>query len=282
MGRGYGTPSFMTPRLTPGIKRLMIINVAMYIVYLVMLRIGLVSLAEALLLTPAETLLGFRLWQPFTYMFVHSEYAIGHLLMNMLMLFFFGPTVEQSVGTRRIYTLYVLAGLGGAAATVLVAGLGQALGLSLLGGMWTSQTLGASGAVYGIFLFWGAQRWNETANFFLIGPMKVKHLIYILIGIELLSMLSFASNTSYTAHFGGMLTGFMLGRYGLPDVAVPNLEASLQKRRAEARQREHQQRLQRFQVIEGGGEGSKADDDTAGRPIWLHRPGDDDDDPVIH
>lgn len=281
MGRGYGSPGISMPRMTPGIKRLMIINVVAWIIYVVMLRIGLSSVARALLLTPIETLQGLRLWQPFTYMFIHSEGAIGHLLMNMLLLFFVGPMVERMIGTRRLYTLYVLSGLGAAALTLLAAGIGQATGIGFLSALWVTPTLGASGAVYGLVLFWGARNWNQTAHLLLLGPMQVKNAIFLFIGVELLMMLSFASGTSYTAHFGGMLAGYLLGRYGLPDIGLPNLEESLRARQTRAKQKEDQKRRSRFQVIEGGGE-SNNDDDTAGRPIWLHRPGGDDDDPVIH
>jgi len=274
-------PTYMGPRLTPGIQRLMIINVVTHVIFLIMLRTGLAPVAEALLLTPQETLAGGQLWQPLTYMFIHSPDGPGHLLMNMLMLFFFGPQVEQTVGTRKLYTLYVLSGLGGAAATLLLSGLGVMLGIGWLASGWTAATLGASGAVYGVLFCWGALRWHSSANFFLIGEIPVKYVIYFLVALQVLSMLSFAQGTSYSAHLGGMAAGFLLGRVGIP--SVPWLKTpDIQKMRDQAKQRQDKKRRSRFEVIEGGAENTSDKDDTAGRPIWLHRPNDDDDDPVIH
>lgn len=266
------------PRLTPGIKRLIIINIVAYVVFLVLLRSSLAGLAEALALTPEDVLRG-QIWQPVSYMFIHNPAAVSHLLMNMLMLFFFGGTVERMLGTRKLYQTYILSGIGGALATMLIAGLGQMIPLGSTGLMWSSTTLGASGAVFGVVLCWGALQWNQSANFFLLGSMKVKTFIYILVGIELLAMLSFAQGSSYTAHFGGMLTGFLLGRYGMPNFTSFS-KASLSKARAQAQHRKTQKRLSRFEIIEGGAENPRRDD-TAGRPIWLHR-STDDDDPVIH
>lgn len=277
MSRGAGM-QMAGPQLTTGIKQLMVINVVAYVVYLLLLRSSLAGLANALALSPADVFSG-QIWQPFTYMFIHSPVSISHLLMNMLMLFFFGGTVERMLGTRKLMVVYVLSGLGGAAATLLLATLGQMVPGGSLGNLWTSIHLGASGAVFGVVLCWGALQWEHQANFFLLGTMKVKTFIYILIGIELLTLLSFAQGSSYTAHFGGMLTGFLLGRRGVPSlqrIAVPNLS----KMRAQAKHRQTQRRLARFEVIDGGSENPNRDD-TAGRPIWLHRP-DGDDDPVIH
>jgi membrane associated rhomboid family serine protease len=270
--------TMMAPRLTSGVKRLLIINIVAYVVYLVLLRSSLSWLAETLALSPEDVLRG-QIWQPLTYMFIHSPFAISHLLMNMLMLFFFGGTVERMLGTRKLYLTYVLSGLGGALATMLFAGIGQMVSLGSISTMWSSTTLGASGAVYGVVLCWGAMQWNQRASFFLLGSMQIKTFIYILIGIELLALLSFAQGSSFTAHFGGMLTGFLLGRYGVPNFSALTKD-NLSKVRAQAKHRKTQQRLSRFDVIEGGAENPNHDD-TAGRPIWLHRSADDDD-PIVH
>jgi membrane associated rhomboid family serine protease len=275
VGRGTSAPTFTIPGLTPGVKRLIIINVAIYVVFVLLMRTPLAPWLLALMLSPADTFSG-QLWQPLTYMFLHEPASPGHLLMNVLMLFFFGRNVEQLAGTKKLYQIYVLSGLGGAALTLLLGLVSLGMPLGWLGTFWTSVHLGASGAVFGLILYWGAVQWNDTANFFLLGSMQVKTFIYIIIGIEVLGVIALSHDTSYTSHFGGMIAGFLLGRYGVPKLAVPNLK----KMRANAKHRQTAQRLSRFKVIDGGGENPGSSDDTVGRPIW--RQPDDDDDPTVH
>ncbi|MEL6341866.1 MAG: rhomboid family intramembrane serine protease [Myxococcota bacterium] len=270
---------FAGPRMTPGVKQLMIINVVVFVIYALFRGSSLGWLFEELMLHPPKALFGGRIWQPLTYMFMHA--SVGHLLGNMLFLFFFGTNVEQMVGTRKTYEIYVLSGLGGALATLIVGGLAAAVVPgSFLGALWLAPHLGASGAIYGITLFWGARLWNQSANFFLLGEMKIRTFVLIIVGIQLLYLISQEGGSSYTAHFGGMAAGFALGRYGIPDLSM----FSLRRVRANMKHRETERRLNRFQVIDGDGEGpSDNGDDTAGRPIWLHRPDPkDDDDPIIH
>lgn len=270
MARSSGT-AFMAPRMTPGVKRLMIINFAVYVVYLLMLRSSsLTFIAEELPLTPQDMLFGGRLWQPATYMFIHHPAAVGHLLGNMLMLFFFGTGLEQMIGTKKLIRVYLFSGLGGAALTLLLPGIAALIapgsGMAML---WYTPHLGASGAVFGLVLCWGGMQWNQTANFFLLGAMRVRTFVLIIVGIELLYLLSMQQGSSYTAHFGGMAVGYFIGRGGDLSALSPRKAA------AKMRHRQTQKKLRRFEVIEGGGEGSNG----AGRPTWMRK---DDDDPIVH
>ena len=51
-------------------------------------------------------------WTIVTYMFLHG--GLMHLLFNMLSLFFFGPRVEERIGSRRFTWLWFIAGISGA------------------------------------------------------------------------------------------------------------------------------------------------------------------------
>jgi membrane associated rhomboid family serine protease len=272
LARSTGS-AFMAPRMTPGVKRLMIINFVVYIVYLLMLRSNsLAFIANELALTPQDMVFGGRLWQPVTYMFIHHPAAVGHLLGNMLMLFFFGTGLEQMVGTKKLIRVYIYSGLGGALLTLVGPGLAALIapgsGLSQL---WYAPHLGASGAVFGLVLCWGGMQWGETANFFLLGPMKIRTFILVIVGIEVLHLLSLGQGSSYTAHFGGMAVGFFIGRGGSLSELNPRKAA------AKLKHKQTQKKLQRFEVIEGGGEGSS---NGASKPTWMRR--DDDDDPIVH
>ncbi|NME66489.1 rhomboid family intramembrane serine protease [Flammeovirga aprica] len=53
----------------------------------------------------------FQIFQPITYMFVHSGFR--HLFSNMFALFIFGPMLENVLGSKRFLTLYFLTGIFG-------------------------------------------------------------------------------------------------------------------------------------------------------------------------
>src|ERR1700724_1330187 len=53
---------------------------------------------------------GFRVWQPFTYIFLHG--GLWHILINMLMLWMFGRDLEQVWGKRRFLNYFFLCGVG--------------------------------------------------------------------------------------------------------------------------------------------------------------------------
>src|SRR5260370_28925315 len=53
-----------------------------------------------------------RPWTVLTYMFLHG--GVLHLAFNMLMLYMFGPSVEERMGGRDFLVYYLLCGFGGA------------------------------------------------------------------------------------------------------------------------------------------------------------------------
>jgi membrane associated rhomboid family serine protease len=76
------------------------------------------------------------LWQLITSQFLHVQ--PWHIAGNMLALWMLGPQLEAALGRTRFLALYLLSGLTGSVAV---------LWLSTEGGL----TLGASGAIYGLF-----------------------------------------------------------------------------------------------------------------------------------
>lgn len=144
----------------------------------------------------------FHVWQPFTYMFLHGNFE--HLLFNMFSLWMFGRVIEQSLGTRRFITFYLVCGLG--------AGLCQILWQLFI--QEGACTVGASGAIYGILLAFGMLYPNERIMLLIPPiPMKAKYFIGIFIVIELLFGIADFDNTAHFAHLGGMLFGFFLIQY---------------------------------------------------------------------
>src|SRR5271169_315406 len=61
---------------------------------------------------------GLRLWQPFTYIFLHG--GLFHLLINMLFLWMFGRELELVWGKRRFLNFFFLCGIGAGLIEILV------------------------------------------------------------------------------------------------------------------------------------------------------------------
>ena len=59
------------------------------------------------------------IWQAATYPFFYPVAAMLSWLINSLMLWMFGNTIETEIGTRRFYRVFILASLFGAAASAL-------------------------------------------------------------------------------------------------------------------------------------------------------------------
>ncbi len=177
--------------MTPWVRRLLIANVVVF------------------LLTSSGTIDGGRLalapgfilvqpWGVFTYMFVHANFM--HILFNMIGLFFFGPRLELQLGSRSFLNLYIISGLGGAAASFLFARYGL--------------VVGASGAVFGVLLgfayFWPRERIYIWA----ILPVEARWLVGVLAAVALYSGISGSdAGVAHFAHLGGFAGGYAYLRW---------------------------------------------------------------------
>ena len=55
----------------------------------------------------------FQPWQIITHMFMHASFPnISHILFNMFALWMFGSTVEHTLGSKKLLSLYFAAGFG--------------------------------------------------------------------------------------------------------------------------------------------------------------------------
>lgn len=144
-------------------------------------------------------------WQLLTYGFLHSVTDIGHILGNMLMLYFFGTMLEQTLGSRRFLIAYVSAQLVGAAFFLVPAWLGSSRAIAL----------GASGAVYGVMIAVATLRPKQLV-FLLFIPITMKVLALIILGLTLFGALrSFKDGDdgiAHMVHLGGIAYGFLAVR----------------------------------------------------------------------
>lgn len=123
-------------------------------------------------------------WRPLTSAFLHS--GIAHLVMNMVAVYIFGTFLERALGVARYLTAYVLALLGASLAVLLLAPSNV-------------LTVGASGAVYGLF---------ALALVLLIRLKQDVRFLLALLAINL--VISFTGGISWQAHAGGFVVGLLL------------------------------------------------------------------------
>src|SRR5204862_2630371 len=97
-------------------------------------------------LVPSAIFPGLRIWQPFTYIFLHG--GLWHLLINMLMLWMFGRELELVWWKRRFLNYFFLCGTGAALIEVII----KTVPVFLGGPPSLIPTIGASGAIFGILL----------------------------------------------------------------------------------------------------------------------------------
>ena len=168
--------------MTPWVQRFLIANVLMFFVQMT------VSGTEPLLwFRPVQFLQ--QPWTLVTYMFLHGGFM--HILFNMLGLYFFGPRVEQRIGSPRFFALYMISGITG--------GL-----LSFYNPV--VPIIGASGAVYGVLLAY-ARFWpRDQILIWGIIPVEVRWLVLI---YTVMSLLGIGGGVAHFAHLGGFLGAFL-------------------------------------------------------------------------
>jgi membrane associated rhomboid family serine protease len=166
--------------------RLIIANVALYA-----LSLAAPGLMNAMTLVPAYALL--RPWTLVTYMFMHA--SPSHILFNMLGLFFFGPRVEQELGGARYLWLYFISGIMGA----------------VLSFVFTPfvAIVGASGAIYGIFLAFAYLWPREKIFIWGILPIEARWLVVGMTALSLFGGLGSEGNIAHFAHLGGFVGAYV-------------------------------------------------------------------------
>ncbi|MDR2508943.1 MAG: rhomboid family intramembrane serine protease [Candidatus Ancillula sp.] len=137
----------------------------------------------------APVVSGAEPWRAVTSVFMHNWTNPLHILFNMIALGFSGPIFEQIFGRVKYVSIFVISGVAG--------NIFMGLWYWVFGGGYAVVSLGASGAVFGLF-----------------GGLMVLHRrlganakgIYLTVGINLL-MSFYIANLAWQAHVGGLIAG---------------------------------------------------------------------------
>ncbi len=209
----------MFTRIPPVVKNLIIINAIMFVATLI---IGDVMYEKFALFFFESPL--FRPYQLLTHMFMHGD--MWHILFNMYSLFIFGSVLEHVWGGRKFLLFYLVTGIGAAlihsgvmyieaASLEHSINTGNMMAQINLTRLFSTPTVGASGAIYGLLLAYGMLFPNNIMQ--LIFPpvaLKAKYFVLIFGALELLlGMTNSGGNIAHFAHLGGMIFGYILISY---------------------------------------------------------------------
>jgi membrane associated rhomboid family serine protease len=171
-----------------------------------------------------STALGFlklEFWRFVGFQFLHANDM--HLLFNMIGLFFFGPLVEQYLGSKRFLAFYLLCGLFGALMYLLLNLAGYIVSL-LFGSAFTipgllfndphTPLVGASAGIFGILMAGAFLAPNALVYLFFFLPMRLKTVAYGLVALALGTIFFGGQNAGGEAgHLGGAIAGFYFIRH---------------------------------------------------------------------
>jgi len=229
-------------KLTDAVKHILIINALFFLAKIVLAGRGVDLDVYLSLFFPTSSM--HYPWQYLSHMFMHAD--SGHLIFNMIVLYFFGPTVEMLLGTKRFVFFYLVCGLGAAFLHLGVnyiqyMGLVNALplesdlnmiineGAKLYfeeGKNWTdprlgklnsfllTPMLGASGAMFGLYAAAAMLFGEQKLHLYFLIPMKIKYFVAGLIVYELYrGVTGTGGNIANFAHLGGALFSFLMITY---------------------------------------------------------------------
>jgi membrane associated rhomboid family serine protease len=193
-------PRISFPRITPVVKWLLIINIAVFLMSIMNLRLA-EFLYQWFSVFPATIGMSLQLWRIITYQFLHDINGFGHIFVNMLALFFFGPMLEKLWGSKKFLIFYLICGAAGGILYPILAHIG-----------WLDKgpLVGASGSILGILAAGAILFPNLRVYIWGIFPMKLIVLALALAAISIITLLrpdQFANAGGQAAHLAGMAVG---------------------------------------------------------------------------
>ena len=176
----------------------------------------------------------FPFWQPLTYGWFHSVDDAGHLIWNLLILYFFGTLLEGILGPRRFGGFFLVAlGIAGVFTIVAKAALGVA-----------APTVGGSGALLAIVVAAAVLRPN-TPVLLIFVPVALKWLALGVVALDFIGAMQqvngYGGVKDHFAHLAGAAFGFVAARRGWlwVDLAA-KVEERLEDRRSASRAEDEQ------------------------------------------
>ena len=196
-----------------GLVKIILINVIVFVtisileVFITLSGGGFIikTLINKLMLPASFTSFILQPWSLISYFFLHLSF--GHILWNMLFLYWFGKIIHDNIGNNALISLYVLGGI--------VGGLSYMALFNIIpfyqDRISDSLMLGASAGVFSIVAGSATLLPNYTFYLLFLGPVRIK---YIALFYILLSFLDVTGSNAggEIAHLGGALIGYLFIR----------------------------------------------------------------------
>jgi membrane associated rhomboid family serine protease len=187
-------------------------------------------------------------WGLLTYMFTHLEFL--HVLFNMLNLYWFGNIFRSFLGNQRVLPLYLVGGIAGGIAYLLVYNLA-------FGGV-NAPMIGASASVMALLIACATKLPNYEIGLLFIGSIRLKWLALIVIILDLISLTQ-GNVGGIVAHMGGALTGFLYIKLlnNGTDICQPLIWLFNRRLRVEAPKRSFKPKKSPLKLVKPGQEENK-------------------------
>lgn len=208
----YGSstiPSNLKPQITPGVKKILFVNIFIFIFQLLFSSSTSISWLEYFFALNPELIEKGYLWQFGTYHLLHSRFSFFHIVFNMLSLWMFGSEIEKVWGEKIFIRFYAICATGSGLLIYILP--------KLFSNPESSFTIGASGAIFGILfvyaLFWP----NRMVLFMFVFPVRIKYFVLCIGLFEFVLTLrsSNAGGVSHVGHLGGIITAYLYLLYNI-------------------------------------------------------------------
>jgi membrane associated rhomboid family serine protease len=178
--------------MTPVVRILIVANIAAFLLqmaYPIVDYFG-VFIPQLVLVRP---------WTVVTYMFLHG--GMMHILFNMLGLFFFGPRVEDRMGSTRFIVMYFLSGIMGALLSMFLSP--------------RAALVGASAGVFGVMLCFAHYWPHQPIHIWGVIPVPARLLVIFTTVAALWGGVAGGrgDNVAHFAHLGGYVGAYLYLRW---------------------------------------------------------------------
>ena len=193
--------------MTPAVKAILFTNVGVFLIQFILVSFAHSNIVSAVFgLSPQAVFEGGQIWRLVTYLFVHDALGFTHILFNMLALWMFGVDLEHRWGTRGFVKYYAITGIGAGIGTALIA----LLPFDASRDIYTSTTIGASGAIYGLLLAWALLFPHRQILFMFIFPLPARVAAALMGGMAFLAAVSGTNGSVAEAtHLSGLVVGWV-------------------------------------------------------------------------
>lgn len=147
----------------------------------------------------------FKPWTLITYMFLHYDFF--HIIVNLIMLFWYGRIFLEFLNPRQLLSVYILGGIAGAAMYLLGYNFIPVLSINADTGI----MMGASGSVVAIIVAVARYAPNHRLHLMFIGPVLLKYIALVTVVIDIISIPSLDNTGGLFAHIGGAAFGYLYG-----------------------------------------------------------------------